>query len=101
MNEFTKEDAEFLLEKLNSGEKVLMSFGDWLPTIHEIRNARHCGFGVFIAETSEYKVSFCGGGAMSRTPSGHGWCVLGVERGEYPYDMDKARASLEAFIAGC
>ena len=98
MSEFTKEDAICLLEQLNRGVKVLMSFGEWLPTIHEIRGARHLGFGVFIAETPEYKVSFCGGGAMNRTPSGHGCCALVVDRGSYPYDMGAAIRSLEEFI---
>ncbi len=97
---WTTEDIELLLRKLDRGVKVLVSdtrLG--IPTVHDLRDPRHCGHGLFVAETPEYEVEFCGGSALDRTPSGNGWCVLNVRRGEYPYDADAVRETLSAYLA--
>ena len=97
--EFNKQDAKFLLEKINDGQRILLAVDRvGLPTIHDIRNAVHCGFGLFRAETPQYKVYFDAGGAMSRCPNGFGYTILRVDRGTFPYDFDAARAALNGII---
>jgi len=98
MADWTREDLEYLLAELDKGPLAVADPSLGVPTIHEIRGARHLGYGYFLAETPDYKVSFDAGGAMSRTPSGNGWTRLGIT-GRYPYDADQVRATLQAAIA--
>jgi hypothetical protein len=46
-----------------------------------------------------YALSFDAGGAMQRTPSGHGWTRLYIE-GMYAYDSGAVRAKLLAYLPG-
>lgn len=99
-NTFTRNDAKFLLEKLNNGMRVLVASSKiGLPTIHEIPHARHLGMGLFRADDGDYVVYFDAGGAMDHTPDGASYTILTVESGTYPYDFDAAKAALESVIA--
>lgn len=108
MNEykFTKEDIQFLLDRVNEGTRVLVADCELgIPTIHEQgyipgyeAEVQHCGFGVFIAKTPTFEISFCGGGAMGRLAGNKGWTVLSV-KGDYPYDFDAVKAKLTEILA--
>jgi hypothetical protein len=94
-----REDVEFLLAKVLDGERILVAGTELgIPTIHGIKGADHCGYGVFKAVTPEYDVTFCAGGAMSRTPFGAAWTALSVRRGSYPYDSDAVAARLQEIL---
>lgn len=98
---WTEEDICFLIGKLDEGVRVLVADTKLgIPTIHDSFGveARFCGFGLFVVETAEYKLTFDGGGAMDRTPSGKGWSKLRVDHGEYPYDFAGVRAKLQSYL---
>jgi hypothetical protein len=96
---WTVEDIEFLKEKVDEGAMVLVADSNLgIPTIHDMRGAVHCGFGVFVIKRPGFKASFCGGGAMGRTPSGRGWTVLSVDIGTHDYPFDDVRKKLESYL---
>lgn len=98
--DITTDDLQFLLDRLDEGDVLVASSDFGLPTIHSIPNARHIGFGYFTAEVNGCQVEFEGGGALQRTPNGHGWCFL-RQRGDgegFAYDRDAAISELQARI---
>lgn len=95
----TAEDAAFLLEKIEKGQKVLLAATEFgLPTIHGIQGARHIGYGVFQVDTGAYKITFDAGTMMQSTPGGQHYTIASVERGEFPYDKDKYVATLKGLL---
>ncbi len=97
---WTVDDVRFLLNKLDEGVRALVSDTQLgLPTIHSIGGeVEHCGYGLMCLKTPEVELTFDAGGAMQRTPSGQGWSQLRVNRGEYPYDFEAAKAKLAAYL---
>jgi len=95
---WTEEDLAFLLAQLELGPILVADAALGFPTIHDVPNADHLGYGLFRATGEGYTLYFDGGGAMRKTPSGKGWTSLDMQ-GEYPYDLDAARAILERFLA--
>ena len=94
---WTEEDVTFLLTQLELGPILVADAALGFPTIHDFPHAEHLGYGLFRVTGEGYTLSFDGGGAMRRTPSGKGWTPLELQ-GEYPYDLDAARATLELFL---
>lgn len=94
---WTEEDIAFLLTQLELGPILVADGALDFPTIHDIPNADHLGYGLFRATGDGYTLYFDGGGAMRRTPSGKGWTQLDMQ-GEYPYDLEAARAILERYL---
>lgn len=94
---WTEEDLAFLLTQLELGPILVADAALGFPTIHDIPNADHLGYGLFRAIGEGYTLYFDGGGAMQRTPSGKGWTPLDVQ-GEYPYDLGAARAILKRYL---
>lgn len=94
---FTKEDFDLLLFMIDQKSRILVGSNDLgIPMIHDVVGSNHCGYGVFKATTPEYEVTFDGGNAMSRLPSGYkGYTILSVNKGEYPYDFEAVRKTLE------
>lgn len=102
---WTIEDVEFLLNTIDDIGPVLVGgSGSYLgiPTIHDIKGARHLGYGFFEAEVEGVKVSFDAGGAMMRTPSGRGWTALrgpyGVEIPASIWNEEEVVATLESYL---
>ena len=96
---FTEDDIRFLIERVEEGQIILVgATGLGIPTIHDQKGANHMGFGVFRATTSDYEVTFEGGGAMSRTPSGRGYTVVGVNEGTFPYDREGVLKQLRSLL---
>ncbi|MCB9136589.1 MAG: DUF2958 domain-containing protein [Anaerolineales bacterium] len=94
---WTEEDLAFLHTQLELGPILVADAALGFPTIHEVPNADHLGYGLFRAVGDGYTLYFDGGGAMRRTPSGKGWTQLDIQ-GEYPYDLKAARAILERYL---
>jgi len=98
--DWTNEDFEFLLEKVNAGEIILVADHDLgIPTIHGIAGTEHDGFGFFTATTAEYTVQFEGGTGMPRTPSGKGYTKVKVLRGVFPYNCQQVAQTIEDLIS--
>jgi hypothetical protein len=95
--DWTEEDITFLLTQLELGPILVADVALGFPTIHDMPNADHMGYGLFRATGDGYTLYFDGGGAMRKTPSGKGWTQLDVQ-GEYPYDLGAARAILERYL---
>ncbi|MBN1887237.1 MAG: hypothetical protein JW850_04585 [Thermoflexales bacterium] len=97
--DWTVEDIECLLGELDKGKIILVADNSLgIPTIHGVAGMEHCGFGVFRATTAEYDVSLEAGGAMDRTPSEKGYTTVVVKRGDFPYDADQVRRTLQAYL---
>ena len=98
---FTAADFDLMLSMIDQKSRVLVGSNNLgLPMIQDIKGAEHCGYGVFKAKTPEYEVVFDGGNAMSRLPSGHkGYTIMSVNKGEYPYDFEAVRETLEKLKA--
>jgi hypothetical protein len=48
--------------------------------------------------TNDFTITFDAGSAMQRTPAGQSWTRVCVAEGEYPYDTDAVRATLQAYL---
>jgi hypothetical protein len=92
-------DIRFLLEKLVEGPLLVADTNLGIPTIHSNfgKEAEHCGFGLFVIKGNGYELNFDAGGAMARTPSGHGWTRLHIS-GNFPFDTDAVKARLEEYL---
>jgi len=84
-----KEKIKKLLEEVKKGNAVLTAGNIGIPTIHHVKDARHCGFGFFEAPLPNGNtVNFDAGGAMNRAPEPiYGWTYLrgDAEGWGYPY----------------
>jgi hypothetical protein len=96
---WTEVDIRFLLEKLVEGPLLVADTNLGIPTIHSNfgKEAEHCGFGLFVIKGNGYELNFDAGGAMARTPSGHGWTRLHIS-GNYPFDIEAVKARLEEYL---
>ena len=99
-NGWTAEDIQHLLDKLETTCVLVADRELGIPTIHDFSDPRHLGVGVFKAETPNYTVLYDAGASMKRTPSGKGWTGVRVEKGEFPYDRDGVRATLQGYLNG-
>jgi len=79
-----------MLEEVKNGRAVLTAGNIGIPTIHNIKNARHCGFGFFeVTLPNGNTINFDAGGAMHQAPEPiYGWTYLrGDAKGwGYPYE---------------
>lgn len=94
---WTEDDVAFLLTQLDLGPVLVADDALGLPTIHDFPNADHLGYGLFRVQGTGYTLYFDGGNTMRRTPSGKGWTQLDIQ-GDYPYDLDGARAALTRYL---
>lgn len=93
-------------EMLEAGVPVLFSANDHdLPTIQDVPNATHCGFGVFKAGPADATFTFDGGGAMTRieSPIAISWTFVSGNRDSFidtmDYSFDRVLATLDALEA--
>jgi len=96
--DWTIEDVQFLLDKLESGCAILVADRNLgIGTIHDFPDAEHAGWGCFRVYGDGYTLTFDAGAAMFRTPSGQSWSPLTIG-GSYSYDFDGAKATLRAYL---
>ncbi len=95
---WTVEDIQHLLEQVETKQVLVADSALGLPTIHDFPGARHLGMGVFTHKTPDYTILYDAGASMGRTPSGQGWTGVRVEEGEFPYDFDGVRATLQGYL---
>jgi len=85
-----RETIKKLLEEVKKGNAVLTAGNIGIPTIHDIKDARHLGFGLFEATLPNGNtIDFDAGGAMHQAPKPiYGWTYLrGDAKGwGYPYE---------------
>ncbi len=68
-------------------------------TPHDLAaHAEHMGYGLFKLETPDYHIHFDGGSGLRCFPGGHGWSPIVVKRGQFPYDTDGVRKTLQAWL---
>jgi len=108
-----REAFEKMLEILEQGDGVLTApaIHPDIPTIDDVGNntgrrirtlteVRHCGFGLFMAETPHGSISFDGGGAMSRCEEFSFTPLRVREPGALAwmgYDAERAKAAVVNF----
>jgi len=80
-----------MLEEVKNGRAVLTAGNIGIPTIHNIKGARHCGFGFFEATLPNGDtINFDAGGAMNQAPEPiYGWTYLRGDAKDwgYPYEQ--------------
>lgn len=105
----SKEDAQFLLNKLNEGRAILTAgrIHENVPTIHDVGTGDrqtiktdtpvdHAGYGLFIAKKNGETITFDGGGAMSRLETVSFTILRPTDLAkEMGYNFDIVRAALE------
>jgi len=97
---FTADDFAMLQEFIKDKQRIFLGGNvAGLPAIQDIKDAEHLGYGLFKATTDKYVVTFDGGASMSRLPSGKGFTIMHVTSGEYPYDFEAVRATLDKLQA--
>ena len=97
---YTADDFTMLQEFIKNKQRVFVGWNKLeLPCIQQIKEAKHLGYGVFKATTKQYEVTFDGGNGMSRLPSGKGFTIMHTNSGEYPYDFEAVRATLDKLQA--
>jgi len=87
-----------MLEALKKGNAVLTAGDIGIPTIHNVKNAEHCGFGAFISYYDKdgnglpngSSVNFDAGGAMIRSVEPiYGWTYFFGDVKEWGYPFEK------------
>jgi len=89
---WTQEDLQFVLDRLNEGQMVLVAGENDLgiPTIHSMPNGDHVGFGVIKTGGLGWEATFTAGGAMSSTPGGISYTTLSASKGKVPASIYNA-----------
>lgn len=96
---WTKEDIDFLRKEVEAGKIILV--GDknlGIPTIHDMKDSRHLGGGMFLTSNQTFEATWDGGGAMQHTPSGHGYTEVHVNRGESPFNREAVLRALDGML---
>ena len=88
-----------MLEKVKNGHAILTAGNIGIPTIHHVKDAKHCGFGFFESEVdmngkplpNGKSVNFDAGGAMTQTVDPiYSWTYFRGDVKEWGYPFEKA-----------
>ena len=99
--DWTADDVQYLLERLEENPILVFDPNLGIPTIHSFQGqgVEHCGMGLMRVIGDDYELSFDAGASMKSTqPSKNSWSHLRI-KGDYSgYDTEKVRRDLQAYL---
>ena len=96
-----------MLQEVKNGHAVLTAGNIGIPTIHHVKDAKHCGFGFFESELDSNgkplphgkSANFDAGGAMKQTVEPiYGWTYFRGDVKEWDYPFEQAIARLTEIL---